>query len=71
MPQWVTPQVPLLRNLCPDYKLIFNTRHPSPSIASFLKITDFLKVTAYFKLGLSWRVLREVFALPYGIKKYV
>ncbi len=32
------PQVPALRRMFPDCKLVFNTRHPRPSVASFVRV---------------------------------
>jgi len=48
-------QMMMLAELFPNFKLIFNTRHPVASLRSFLQVEDTVQATLYWKLGMFWR----------------
>jgi hypothetical protein len=68
-PTFAAPLLPRIKAMIPQVKLAFHTRHPADSIREFMGIADFLESSAYFKLGLNWRYLRERFPCPYDIDR--
>ncbi len=65
LPAFCSPQAEIIADQMPEARLFFNTRHPRPSLESFLKIVTFLRSSLYFRLGWNWRYLAERFPYPY------
>ncbi len=65
-PPPVSPMFAPLSELFPDFRLVFNTRHPRPSLVSTFKVVRDLRRFLYVRSGLHLRELvHNFFPLPY------
>jgi len=52
-----TPEIKVISKLFPEFVLVFNTRHPVPSLRSFMKFGEIATTRLFWKLGILWRWL--------------
>ncbi len=66
------PQVEVLMDLFPRFKLVFNTRHPEPSLMSLKKVIKSISHSWFYRTPLGWWKGKQEFPLPYNerIRQY-
>ncbi len=62
------PQLEMLHEMFPKFKIIFNTRHPRPSILSLMKVLVGINQCWYAKTGLMWQWTVHYGCVPYKEK---
>ncbi len=61
-------QLEILHEVLPNITMIFNTRHPRPSILSLMKVVRLIETTLYARTGLMWNHFASLLTVPYKEK---